>query len=249
MGIEFLIKEAGRKLKEDYLKTPLVSVKERYDLVSKSDKDVEAELIKGVLKLYPDDSIYSEEIGEIKNSRDSRWIIDPIDGTADFIFGVPYFAISLAREVDGVIEEGYVYNPISEEFYKSIKKEKKSYLNDVEIKVSEKHRIEESLFAFGFSANEKNINIYLSEWSGLMKDCRKALPLITPALTICNVARGRIDAYIDFGSSMEGKAAAGLILLNAGGCIRNYEKEGYDHRIKGHICSNGRLSLMADADY
>ncbi len=243
MNIECIIKEAGRKLKNEYLETPLVSVKERYDLVSQSDKRIEEELIKEIIKLFPNDDIYSEEIGEIKNEGRSRWIIDPIDGTADFIFGVPYFAISIAKEVDGIIEEGYVYNPISEEFYKSIKNERKSYLNDVEIKVSEKNVIEESLIAFGFSANEENMNLYLSEWSNLMNDCRKAMPLITPALTICNVARGRIDAYIDFGSSMEGKAAASMILLNAGGSIRNYYREGFDHREKGHICSNGRLDL------
>ncbi|HAK47618.1 MAG TPA: hypothetical protein DCO79_17075 [Spirochaeta sp.] len=246
MDIESIIKSVGDKLIDDFNKLTEYEVKEKYELVSLSDKTVENELIQEISKLYPDDSIFSEEIGSIDKGSNRRWIIDPIDGTADFIFGVPYFAISVALEKDNGIEEGYVFNPVSNEFYKSNKNEGKSYLNNKEIHVSNTESISESLIAFGFSANPRNIKRYLEEWNGLMCNCKKALPLITPALTICNVARGRIDAYIDFGSSMEGKAAASLILENAGGKIEGYMEEEFDYKKKGHICYNGIINLERD---
>lgn len=200
-------------------------------------------IIRELKEHYPDYSIYSEEAGEIIKNKKDRWIIDPIDETADFIFGVPYFAISLCLERNGEICEGYVYNPISEEFYYSIKGENKSFVNDEEIKVSETEEINDALIAFGFSANYEDISKYYNSWEWLFKNCKKGLPLITPSLTICNLAKGRIDCVIDFGCSMEGQAAAGLILKNAGGHVFNYDFTDWNHRKKGIIGTNGKINL------
>lgn len=248
MSIQSIINEAGERLVSDFQKLTSVTSKEKYHLVTESDKAIEAFLIDKMSSLYPGDSIYSEEIGSIDKSSGRRWIIDPIDGTADFVFGVPYFAISIALETETSIEEGYVYNPVSQEFYHSIKSEKRSFLNGQQISVSRTTALEESLISFGFSAHPTNMERYAKQWKPLMEQCRKAMPLIAPALTICNVARGRTDAAIDFGSSMEGKAAAGLILQNAGGLIRGYDSEDYDYRETGHICTNGILELFPDLE-
>ncbi|NJD04811.1 MAG: inositol monophosphatase [Ruminiclostridium sp.] len=241
--IKDIILKAGTELKKQYFSLSSCSEKERFDLVSESDLYIEKMIIDDLTRLYPGDSIYSEEAGEIGRGAEKCWIIDPIDGTADFIFGVPYFAISICCEINGEIHEAYVYNPMSDEMYWTNRQEGISYLNGKPIKVSDTSEIRDSLFAFGFSANYKNINRYYDEWGYAFDNCKKGMPLISPALTICNVARGRIDAFIDFGCSMEGQAGAALILKNAGGTLYNYNFSRYDHRNKGIIATNGKIDL------
>lgn len=200
-------------------------------------------IIRELKGVYPDDSIYSEETGIIEGNSLNRWIIDPIDGTTDFVFGVPYFAISVALERSGEISQGYVYNPISEELYYSSAEQEKSFLNGEVINVTETDDIHDALAAFGFSVNYGNITKYYQQWGYVFENCKKGMPLITPALTICNVARGRIDIFIDFGCNMEGQAAAALILMNAGGRVLNYDFSDWDHRQKGIIATNGKIDL------
>lgn len=242
--MEAIIRSAGKFLSDEYRSARDVSEKQRYDLVTTSDQEVEKFIIREIRSFFPEDGIYAEESGSHHGSSGRRWIIDPVDGTADFVFGVPYFAISAALEAAGGIVEGYVYNPIADEMYTAYRNDGYARLNGAEIHVSATEELSEALIAFGFSANLEAMEQYASEWGDLMVCCRKTLPLITPSLTICNVARGRIDAYIDTGSSIEGKAAAGLILQRAGGEIISYNKEYYAHLETGHICSNGVLRVL-----
>ncbi|OGO81588.1 MAG: hypothetical protein A2Y21_05175 [Clostridiales bacterium GWC2_40_7] len=241
--IKDIILKAGAELKKQYFTFSACSEKERFDLVSESDLHIEKIIIDDLSRLYPDYSIYSEETGEIRKSSEKYWILDPIDGTADFIFGVPYFGISICSEIDGEICEAYVYNPMSDEMYWTNRQEGISYLNGKPIKASGTSQIRDSLIAFGFSANYKYINQYYDEWGYVFDNCKKGMPLIGPALTICNVARGRIDAFIDFRCSMEGQAGAALILKNAGGALYNYDFSHYNHRDKGIIATNGTIDL------
>jgi fructose-1,6-bisphosphatase/inositol monophosphatase family enzyme len=243
MEIKELIRIVGRKLEKEYYCLEGCSTKEKFDLVTKSDEAIERMLINELSEYFPEYSIYSEEAGSIEKASNKRWIIDPIDGTADFVFGVPYFAISLCLEENGEIVEAYVYNPISDELYFSSKDLAKSYLNEKIIKVSETTEINDSLIAVGYSADFEKIQRYFDEWGVLFKNCKKAMPLIAPALTICNVARGRIDAFIDFGSSMEGQAAASFILKNAGGASYNYDFTDYSYSQKGIIATNGKIDM------
>lgn len=241
--IKEILRNAGTELKKHYYSINNSETKERFHLVTESDLIIEKLIIDELKNHYKDYSIYSEEIGSIAGDKNFRWIIDPIDGTADFVFGVPYFAISICLEIDNKISEGYVYNPISEEMYYSISGEGKSYLNNKEITVSETIDISDSLIAFGFSANYSNIERYYTEWKPVFENCKKGMPLIAPALSICNVARGRIEGFIDFGSSMEGHSAAALILKNASGQVYNYDFSEWDHKKKGILATNGKINL------
>jgi myo-inositol-1(or 4)-monophosphatase len=163
MNIETIIKKAGTLLISEYRGVTDSSSKERFNLVTTSDKKIESFIINEISKLHPKDNIFSEETGEIDKSSNRRWIIDPIDGTADFIFGVPYFALSVALETKNGIEEGYVYNPIANELYYSSIAEGKSFLNNSIIQVSNTEIISECFISFGFSANPKNIEKYTRE--------------------------------------------------------------------------------------
>ncbi len=241
--IKEVIRKAGLELKKQYKSLSDCSTKEKFHLVTESDILIEELLINDLKTYYPDYSIFSEEVGNIENKSGIRWIIDPIDGTADFVFGIPYFAVSVSLEKDGEIIEGYVYNPVSDEFYYSKKDEGRSYLNGEEIKPSQTNEFSDSLIAFGYSSVYEKISIYYEEWRYLFDNCKKGMPLIAPALTICNVARGRIDAYIDFGSSMEGHSAAALILKNSGGKVMNYDLSPWNYKSKGIIATNGKLDF------
>lgn len=241
--IKDIILKAGILLKKQYIDLKTYTTKEKYDLVTQCDYLIEKFLVEEIKLAYPNYSIYSEECGNIYNKSDSRWIIDPIDGTANFVFGVPYFCISVSLENQGEIIEAYVYNPIAEEFYYSVKSYCKSFLNGNEIHASQTKEISDCLAVFGFSANFKNINRYYQEWSYIFENARKGMPLLSPALNICNVARGRTDFFIDFGSSMEGHSAAALILKNADGELYNYDFSKWDHKSKGVIATNGQVTL------
>lgn len=243
MDVKELVRKVGHELKKDYYCLESCSTKEKFHLVTKSDETIERMLINELSEHFPEYSIYSEEAGNINKVSNKRWIIDPIDGTAYFVLGVPYFAISLCLEENSEIVEAYVYNPISDELYFSSKELAKSYLNERIIKVSETNKINDSLIAVGYSTHFEKIQRYFDEWSALLENCKKAMPLIAPALTICNVARGRIDAFIDFGSSMEGQAAASFILKHAGGESYNYDFTNYEYSQKGIIATNGKIDM------
>ena len=241
--IKDIILNAGEILKQQYFNLKTCMTKEKYDLVTQSDFLIEKKLIDEIRSAYPDYSIYSEECGNIHNKLDRRWIIDPIDGTSNFVFGVPYFCISVCLESQGEIIEAYVYNPITQELFYSIKSEGKSFLNGIEIHVSQNKEISDCLAVFGFSANIGNINRYYQEWGYIFETAKKGMPLLSPALNICNVARGRTDFFIDFGSSMEGHSASALILKNAGGELHNYDYSKWEYKSKGIIATNGHVCL------
>jgi len=242
------MREGGELLKTRYRGVQKYSEKERFQLVSETDVEIERLIIDRLRSIHPEDTVVSEESGFGGDNGNVRWIVDPIDGSANFIAGVPYFAISIAREVDGKIVEGYVYNPVADEFYYSTEGADASFLNDDRISVSDTSDIRESLVAFGFSARMEAIDRYYADWGNVFEICRKGLALVVPSLSICNVARGRLDGFIDFGCSTEGQAAASLILANAGGVILDYDLIGYDHRRKGAVASNANLmSFLEEA--
>ena len=196
---------------------------------------------------FPNDGVYSEENDELPSESGDRWIVDPIDGTAYFIFGIPFFSISVARESHGEIVEGHVFNPISDEYFFSDLATGISTLNGEAICTSITSSITQSLFAYGFSVNPRQIERYLSRWSTIIEDMKKGLPQICPALSICNVAHGRIDAFFDFGCSFEGQAAASLILKNAGGAMYDYPGTEYSISTKGGIFTNGKVQVVSPA--
>jgi myo-inositol-1(or 4)-monophosphatase len=245
LQIENIVQEAGKILADRFRQGDSVSEKERFHLVTNADREVEQLLVNHLRSLFPGDGILGEESGEIPGDSGARWLVDPLDGTTDFVMGKPYFAVSLAREERGQIVGGYVYNPISDEFYLSTQEAGTSYLNGKRISVSQTYDLREALVVFGFSARMERIRRYYEEWQWVFEGCRKGVGWTTPALTLCNVARGRIDAFIDFGASPVGHAAAAFILRNAGGVVRSYDLKEYNHGLEGVIgCTPGLLAEM-----
>lgn len=246
-GIGNIIVEAGKKLKDKYFNSFTVEEKEKGHLAADVDTEVELFLKEQLYKIDSSIGFYGEETGGTESGPASkqRWIVDSLDGTANFIFGVPYFCTSIALEREGRITSAVVYNPVTEELFEAYEDKCEALCNGVPIHVSMTSLLHEARVVFGFSANFKNINRYHSEWGTVFDGCLKGLGLLSPAMNLCNVARGRIDAFIDFGCSMEGQAAGGFILQKSGGKILNYNKSSWNHCETGIIGTNGRLVIWA----
>jgi fructose-1,6-bisphosphatase/inositol monophosphatase family enzyme len=235
-----LVQEAGTVIKQRFSQSVAYSEKSRFHLVSEVDLEVEERVVSRLARAYPDDGIFSEEGGLRQGGNHRLWIVDPLDGTANFLFGVPHFAVSIALEEEGRIVLGAVFDPISDELFFS-EGGGVSYLNDQRITCSDRDHLPDCLVAFGVSMIPANLRRMIDEWPELLACQKKGLALLAPALNICHVACGRTDVFIDFGSEMEGHAAGAFILQNAGGAVSNYNFTPWDHRSKGIIASNGKL--------
>lgn len=248
-AVREILQEAGSLLAASYFDPPPWDEKARRDLVTDTDREIERLLLDRLRALFPSDGFRGEEFGRAPGQSGGTWLIDPVDGTSNFIMGKPYFAISLAREVGGKITEAWVYNPVTGELYWASKGKRGAFLNGARITPPTTTDIRNALVAFGFSANMLAIQRYYDEWKPVFDHCAKGVGWITPALTLCNIARGRLDAYIDFGASPEGKAAGAFILQKAGGIAANYDDfEHYDYLSKGVVaCGPGMVDALKKA--
>ena len=182
-----------------------VSVKGPSDFVTNADKKVEKIIIEELSKSRKKFSILSEEIGEIKNSDiNNVWIIDPIDGTTNFLHGVPHFAISIALKSDNEIVSGVIYDPIKDEMFYA-EKNNGAFFNNQRIKVSKKKDIQSCLFATG--GKEKIETDLITRKSG------------SAALDMAYVAAGRYDGYFQNNLNLWDIAAGIIIVKEAGGII------------------------------
>jgi len=220
-----------------------VSLKGPGDFVTASDKRAEKILIEELLKARPNYSILSEEIGKIENDKEFRWIIDPIDGTLNFLHGIPHFAISIALEKQGEIISGLVFDPIKNELF-SAEKGNGSYLNNQRMRVSGRTKLKEAIVFTGgprFTSKDRNkmFKEYETISNAVMAPVRK---LGSAALDMSYVAAGRCDAfwhrnlnYWDF--------AAGIILINeAGGFVSDYQGSKNYVKNKTLIATNAKIN-------
>tara|TARA_B100000035_G_scaffold99692_1_gene84619 strand:+ start:178 stop:888 length:711 start_codon:yes stop_codon:yes gene_type:complete len=184
-----------------------VSKKGPRDFVTKTDKYVEKILIEELSKSKKNYSFLSEEVGSIKNKdKENIWIIDPIDGTTNFIHGIPHFAICIALESKKEITIGLIFDPIKDEMYFA-EKNKGAYLNNQRLRVSQKNSLEECLF----SSNHEGVKF--SSLNMRYSGCA--------ALDLAYVASGRLDGFFHNKINLWDIAAGKLIVEEAGGIVNN----------------------------
>lgn len=236
LQIKRLLLDVGKEVCELYNTSIRLTEKSPKDYVTSADIIVDDLLKKGLMEICSNVLVYSEEQNTIELSG-TQWVIDPIDGTANFILGIPHFAISIAFIEDNTTLAGFVYNPLINELYWT-DPWNNSFLNENEIWVSKRNNINEMYGLFGFSANYKNITRYYNEWNELFVNAKKCVGILSPSLSICSVARGKSDFFIDFGCSSEGKIAAAEILRKAGGKLFNYDKSTYSIKTTGILAVN-----------
>ena len=202
-----------------------VSLKGPGDFVTASDKKVEKILIEELQKARPNYSILSEEVGEINNDESFRWIIDPIDGTANFLHGIPHFAISIGLEQNKEIICGIVYDPIKDEMFIA-EKGNGAYLNNYRMRVSSRSKLRDCIIFTGGPRREaKDRELALKEYynfsSKVMLPIRK---LGSASLDMAYVAAGRYDGYYQNNLSLWDIAAGIIIVKEAGGILESIEE-------------------------
>ena len=192
-----------------------VSKKGPYDFVTKTDKHVEKILIEELSKIKKNYSFITEETGNIKNKdKENIWIIDPIDGTMNFLHGIPHFAISIALKSKDEIISGLIFDPIKDEMFFS-EKDKGAFLNNQRLRVSNKNSLDECLF----SSNNQGV-----KFSDLNMRCSGSA-----ALDLAYVASGRLDGYFQNGINLWDIAAGILMVTEAGGVVNDLSKFGINN--------------------
>ena len=219
-----------------------VSTKGPADFVTAADKRTEEIIIEELLKAHPKYGILSEEIGEInKENKDYRWIIDPIDGTTNFLHGLPHWAISIALEHKNEIVSAVIYDPCTDEMFIS-EKGQGAWLNDTRLRVSGRKRMQETIYATGVPhSGDENLSISLKELGRLLPKCAGVRSFGSAALDLAYVAAGRFDGFWQRGLSPWDTAAGILILRESGGLVESISPEKNELEDGEIIAGNGEI--------
>tara|TARA_A100001037_G_scaffold304287_1_gene340621 strand:- start:901 stop:1701 length:801 start_codon:yes stop_codon:yes gene_type:complete len=219
-----------------------VSAKAPGDFVSSADKRTEKILIEELQKAHPEYGIISEEKGLINKSNDkNRWIIDPIDGTMNFLNGVPQFAISIGYEENREIKCGVIFNPITNEMFFA-EKGNGAYLNNSRIRVSNKKKLEDSLLVTGGPKKESKIkNKIFSEYVSVSKEVSNVRKFGSASLDMAYVASGRFDGYWQRELNYWDIAAGIIIVKEAGGFVNFFDEDKNIPLKKNIIASNSNI--------
>tara|TARA_B100001059_G_scaffold225224_1_gene252174 strand:+ start:23 stop:823 length:801 start_codon:yes stop_codon:yes gene_type:complete len=220
--------KASRSLIRDFgeIENLQVSRKGPGDFVSSADKRTEKILIEELQKAHPEYGIITEEKGLInKSNLKNRWIIDPIDGTLNFLNGVPQFAISIGYEEDGELKCGVVFNPIMNEMF-CAEKGNGAYLNNSRIRVSKKNKLKDSLIVTGGPKGASKIKDKIfSEYVEVSKNVSNVRKFGSAALDMAYVACGRFDGYWQRELNYWDIAAGIIIVKEAGGFVDFFEED------------------------
>ena len=220
--------KASRSLIRDFgeIENLQVSEKGPGDFVTSADKRTEKILIEELQKAHPEYGIITEEAGVInKSNTKNRWIIDPIDGTMNFLNGVPQFAISIGYEEDKEIRCGVIFNPITNEMF-CAEKGNGAYLNNARIRVSNKKKIKDALLVTGGPKGASKIKDKIfSEYINISKNVSNVRKFGSAALDMAYVACGRFDGYWQRELNYWDVAAGIIILKEAGGFVDFFEDE------------------------
>ena len=200
-----------------------VSIKGPGDFVTVSDKKVEKILIEELQKARPNYSILSEEIGEINNDVSFKWIIDPIDGTANFLHGIPHFAISVGLEHNKEIICGIIYDPIKDEMFTAEKGEG-SYLNNQRMRVSSRSKLKNCIiFTGGPKRESKDRDLALKEHNSFSSKIHIPIrKLGSASLDMAYVAAGRCDGFWQRNLNYWDIAAGIILVKEAGGFVTDF---------------------------
>jgi myo-inositol-1(or 4)-monophosphatase len=205
-----------------------VQSKSPNDFVTEVDQAAEAAIIEVLREAYPDHGILAEESGESPASADSeyQWIIDPLDGTTNFIHGFPQYAISIALAKSGVVEQAVVYDPTRNELFTATKG-RGAFLNDRRIRVSKRTRLNESLIGTGFPYRQfDNVEAYLAMFRELIQKTAGIRRPGAAALDLAYVACGRLDGFWEMGLQPWDMAGGSLLIQEAGGLVSDLAGEG-----------------------
>ena len=220
-----------------------VATKGTNDFVTEVDRAAEQAIIDVLLEAYPGHGILAEESGRERGARSSDylWIIDPLDGTTNFIHGLPVYAVSIALSFRGKIEQAVVYDPCRNDLFLA-SKGRGAYLNDRRLRVSRRTRMAEALIGTGFPFRRgDNFKRYLKMFEEVMQHCAGVRRPGAAALDLCYVAAGWYDGFFETGLSPWDVAAGSLVVTEAGGLVGNFTGESDFLHQREVVAANPRI--------
>jgi myo-inositol-1(or 4)-monophosphatase len=198
-----------------------VDQKGKNDYASEVDRMAEREIINIIKAAYPDHAILAEESGEHKGN-DFVWVIDPLDGTTNFLHGFPQYAVSIALKHKGRLEVGVIYDPLRDELF-TAKRGGGAMLNNRRLRVTNQNSLKGALLGTGFPfKTDKHLDAYVGMFKALTTECAGIRRAGSAALDLAYVAAGRLDGYWEIGI-MEWDMAAGILIIKeAGGVVTDF---------------------------
>ena len=214
-----------------------VTEKQFNDYVTDVDRAAEAAIIEVLTNAYPDHAILAEESGASANLHDDNdnvWIIDPLDGTTNFIHGFPQYCVSIALQQRGVITQAVIYDPTRNEMF-TASKGAGAFLNDKRIRVTRCDKLTDALIGTGFAARDlSGLDEYMEMYKIMTAKCQGLRRAGAAALDLAYVAMGRLDGFFEKGLAPWDIAAGSLLITEAGGIIGNFSGDS-DYLHKGDI--------------
>ncbi|MCP3688678.1 MAG: inositol monophosphatase [Gammaproteobacteria bacterium] len=211
-----------------------IETKSPNDFVTEVDRQAEERIIETLLKAYPNHGILAEESGEVEGSEGYRWIIDPLDGTTNYLHGFPHFAVSIACQHNGRLQHAVIYDPMKQELF-SASRGDGATMNNRRMRVTGIKTTQGSLLATGFPFKDhKKLDVFLAQFNGFFSSASDIRRAGSAALDLAYVAAGRLDGYWEDGLQAWDIAAGALIVREAGGIVGDYNGD-------GHYLDNGQV--------
>jgi myo-inositol-1(or 4)-monophosphatase len=232
---------AGQLLRDHFEQDLVVDELKAYDIKLELDRRAQELITQHLLTAYPDHAVLGEEGSTGDASADHVWIVDPIDGTVNFYYGIPHFCVSIALQHRGELVLGVIYDPMMDELF-AAEKGGPATRNGRPIRVSSREKLADCIITVGFSKSAKSIEEGGKRYLQYVRSVRKTRLMGSAALALAYIAAGRLDAYVEEVISIWDIAAGQVIVEAAGGQLERRESvEGGDKMMI--IASNGRVDL------
>lgn len=211
-------KKAGELLRENYETDLVVDAMHDHDIKLNLDVRSQDLITDCLLTAFPEHALYGEE--GIAGDTDSewQWVVDPIDGTVNYFYGIPHFCVSIALRHKEKIVLGVIYDPMSDELW-TVEKDGSPTLNGRTIKASSRDQLKDTVMTIGFSKTKESMDVGLERYKNIAYKVRKTRMLGSAALALAYISCGRLDAYIEESISLWDVAAGILLVENAGGKV------------------------------
>jgi len=238
---------AAESLRADFARPESLDVREKAasDFVSNADLRAQAILRADLSAAFPEHGLTLEEGDDRAAARGApRFIVDPLDGTTNFVHGIPHFAVSVAREVDGVIVAGTVVDAATGEVFWA-ERDHGAWLGERRLRVSSEHRLDHSVIGTGIPHHARGDHPpYLEALASIMRDVAGIRRLGSAALDLAYVAAGRFEAFFETGLAAWDVAAGALLVREAGGVVTR--TDGVVEHLSGDVLAAAHMSLHAD---
>ena len=234
--------EAAGRIQQFYVNTnyKVETKSSETDLVTEVDKKCEQTIREIILGAYPGHSVLGEEYGQPGGANTHRWIVDPIDGTLNFAHGFPFYCVSIALEIDGVLQVGVVFDSVRNELFTATRGGG-AFLNGSPIEVTKETTLRNAMMATGFAYSAESASENIEIFARMLPKVRSVRRPGAAALDLCYVACGRLDGFWELKLNAWDVAAGILLIQEAGGTITGAAGEPYHLNNPIVVVSNGHL--------